>query len=591
MLTLTIIIVLAVLLFVTQWLPLEVTSLLILPALFFTGLLPAEQVFSGFSNGATITIGAMFVLSAGLSRTGALDPLMALFRRYAHGNPFRVLVMLALTLPLISAFMNNTPVVVMMVPVLLSLSREMGIKPSKLMIPLSYFTILGGTLTLIGTSTNIIVNELYRNAGGPGFRLFEFTPMGLVYCAGGIAFILFVGRRLLPDRAPLSAMVPRERTAEFVTEIVVEDGSPLIGRRAGEIFQRGSNVQLLQLVRGEEIVPPGEGKEMQLAGGDALIVEGTSKRIAELITRWGASLAKVVEDDRYVPMRTTQLMLGEAVVLPDSPFVGRKVGELALNRSYGARVLAVQRSGRHHRRVREMELRPGDVLLLQGEARSFARLRESEAVLLVEGLEQEVAHKRGRKLAIPIMLGVIALASLTSLPISMVAVSGALLMVLTRCLRVDEAIRAIDLSVLFLLIGTIPLGLAMQRTGLAHEIVDATLAITGESSPALLVSAFYVLTVVMTALLSNSATAVLLTPIALGLASSLGVDAKPFLIAVAFGASADFSTPIGYQTNTIVFGPGGYRFSDYLKIGLPLEFLMWALASVLIPIFWPFRPG
>jgi di/tricarboxylate transporter len=592
MLALSLILAVAVLLFVTGWLPLELTSLLLLPALYFTGLLPIEALFAGLSNGATVTIGAMFILSAGLSRTGALDPLIGLFRRFGKGSVQRVLVLLALTMPLISGFMNNTPLVVMMVPVLLSLAREIDVAPSRLMIPLSYFTILGGTLTLIGTSTNIIVNELYRDAGGPGFGLFEFTPMGLVYSAGGIAFILLVGQRLLPDRSPLSAMVPRERSAEFVTEIVIDQSSPLVGRPAGEVFRRGSHVTLLQLVRGEEVTFGGDAEGLALQGEDLLIIKGTSKRIAELLARWGASFAAVLEDDHYVPIRSTSLMLGEAVILPDSPFVGRGVGELALNRRFGARVLAVQRRGRHHRfQVSRLELRPGDVLLLQGDNQSFARLRESEAVLLVEGLEQVVPRRTRRGLSIPIMLGVIVLAGLTEVPISIVAVTGALAMVLTRCLRIDEAIRAIDLSILFLLVGTIPLGLAMQRTGLAERIVDATLALTGTASPRLIISAFYLLTVVLTALLSNSATAVLLTPIALSLSAGLGIDPKPLLVAVAFGASADFATPIGYQTNTIVFGPGGYQFRDYLKIGLPLEVIMWALASILIPVFWPLRPG
>lgn len=592
MLVLSIILAVAVLLFITQWLPLELTALLILPALYFTGLLPIDLVFAGLSNGATVTVGAMFILSAGLSRTGALDPLIDFFKRFGKGSPRRVLVLLALTLPLISGFMNNTPVVVMMVPVLLSLAREIDVAPSKLMIPLSYITILGGTLTLIGTSTNIIVNELYIGAGGPGFGLFDFTPMGLVYSAGGIAFILLFGQKLLPDRAPLSALVPRERSAEFVTELVIDHSSPLVGRPAGEVFRRGSNVVLLQLVRGEEVIFGFEAEQMRLQGDDLLIIKGTSKRIAELLAHWGTSFASVLEDDHWVPVRSASLMLGEAVVLPDSPFVGRSVGELALNRRFGARVLAVQRRGRHHRfQVSELQLRPGDVMLLQGDSQSFARLRESEAVLLVEGLEQVVPRRRRRRLSIPIMLGVIGLASFSDVPISVIAVTGALAMVLTRCLRIDEAIRAIDLSILFLLVGTIPLGLAMQRTGLAQRIVDGTLALTGTSSPRLIISAFYLLTVVLTALLSNSATAVLLTPIALSLSAGLGIDAKPLLVAVAFGASADFATPIGYQTNTIVFGPGGYQFRDYLKIGLPLEVIMWVLASILIPVFWPMYPS
>lgn len=591
MLLLSLIILTAIVLFITQWLPIEVTAILLIPALYFSGLLPLGDAFSGFSSSATITIAAMYILSAGLSRTGSLDFLVELIRKFSGGSLLRILLLLAITMPLISAFMNNTPVVVMMVPVLLALARDFNLKPSKLMIPLSYFTILGGTITLIGTSTNIIVNELYREAGGPGFRLFDFAPMGIIYAIGGISFMILIGKRLLPERSTLASMLPRERTAKFVTEIVVDSQSKLIGNKPSDIFQTDAPVRLIEIVRNEEVTLGAPAMQLQLMAEDALIIEGTSKDIASFLAKWGASLASVVEDDQRVPIRSTELLLSEAIVLPDSPFIGRTVAELGLNRRYGVKVLAVQRRGRHHRyKVREMRMKPGDVLLLQSEASGFSNLRDSEAVLIVEGLEKVISQTHRRWLALVIMASVVGLAAFSPIPIAILAVSGALAMVILRCLRLDEALRSMDLSILLLLAGTIPLGAAMQQTGMAERIVDFFLAVLGEGSPVLLVSAFYLLTIVLTALLSNSATAVLLTPIAIGLGQQLGVDPKPFLVAVAFAASADFATPIGYQTNTIVFGPGGYRFSDYLKVGIPMEILMWILATILIPIFWPFHP-
>lgn len=580
----------ALVLFVTRWLPIEITSLLIPPALVFTGILDVSDALSGFSNPATITVAALFMLSAGLVRTGVLESVALVLGRLAGGSPLRLLLLLALVVPLFSAFMNHTAIVVMLIPVILRICRDFDMAPSKLLIPLSYFSILGGTCTLIGTSTNILSAEYLRThlSGGAPLGMFAFLPLGGFYVVCGVAFICTIGWRLLPTRGPLVGLLPIARTAKFVTEIIVEPGSPLETRTVGEAFKQQGLVRLIEIVR-EEIVTLGPAaRDMRMMRGDALIIEGASKDIAEFLAHSGARLGHVVEDDREVPMSTVELLLAEAVVLPDSAFVGRTVSGLRLNHRFGVKVLAVQRRGRRHmRQIGALRLAPGDVLLLQAGAGGFDALRESQAVLIVEGLEQAVLHKRRGVTAMAIMALVVALATLTALPIAVLALMGVALMILTRCVRIDEALHSLDASVLLLIACTIPLGLAMTSTGMAGDLVHAFSHAAGGLPPVAQLSAFYLITSLTTDLLSNNATVVLMAPLAFEAAQRLGVHPQPFLMAVTFAASACFMTPIGSHANTIVLGPGGYTFRDFLRIGIPMNLLMWLLASFLIPQIWP----
>ncbi len=585
----------AIVLYVTRWLSIAVTSLLIPPALYFTGILGVEQALSGFSNPATVTIASLFVISAGLTRTGTLDALTELLRKSAKGSATRVLLIMAATVPVISALMNNIPVVAMLVPVVLVLCRELDVKPSKLMIPLSFFAILGGTCTLIGTGTNVIVHDFFKAwqvANGEqatGLGMFEFTSMGLVLLAGGVLFLLTYGRRILPERTSLSAMIPRERTAQFVTEIVVKPGSRLPGMPLDRVLPGSGSVRLLELIRDEQVLMKADLKDLVLEVDDVLIICATSKQITEFLRSTKASLAPVLEDDQLVPMRTVELMLAEAVVLPASPFVGQRVADLRLNKLYRVKVLALQRGGRHHRKdIKNVRLQEGDVLLLQASAQGFDALRQTEAVLLAEGLEGLIRHRERAPIAVAIMLGVIVLAAFTPLPIVVLSVAGAGLMVATRCLRANEAFRSLDASVLLLIAGTIPLGVAMDTTHLARDIVTTLVEVIGDDRPWLVLSALYLLTSTVTNFLSNKATAVLLVPFALQLAEQMGVDPRPFMMAICFAASASFATPIGYPTNLIVMGPGGYHFADFIKIGVLMNVLMWLLATALLPILYPF---
>ncbi|MCK4413873.1 MAG: SLC13 family permease [Candidatus Eisenbacteria sp.] len=586
---LTGIILITLVLFITRLLPIALTSIFIIAALALTGILEPHEALQGFSSTATITVAAMLILSAGLMRTGALEFLRRSLSNYCELGLPRLLLAFALVVALSSAFMNNTPVVVIMIPVIMTACRRTRLQASKLLIPVSYFSILGGTCTLIGTGTNLLIDDLFRRAGGPGFNVFDFTSVGLVYLVVGAAVVILLAPRLLPERASLSVFLTQQRDATFVTEVVLQPDSPLIGRNVGEVFSGGGSVQLRELIRNEELFMATRAENLTLESDDALIVEGSPQEIARFLASFsGIELASVVEDEQRVPMKTLQLRLVEAVVLPDSRFIGRAVRDLGLNRLYGVKVMAVQRRGRAHRyQIRAMRLQPGDVLLLQSDDNGFAALRETGAVLVVEGVEQTVHRRQRMPIAVAIMAAVVISASVFGLPLVISALVGVGLMLGTRCLRLDEALQSLDLTTLMLLAGTIPLGVAMLKTGLAEQIVSVLLHWIDPSHPWMLISTLYLMTAVLTAFLSNHAAAVLLTPIAFRLAADLGIDPHPLMIAVAFGASASFATPIGYQTNMIVMGPGGYTFSDYLRVGLPLTIVLWITATLVIPIFWP----
>ena len=585
----TTILVAAVVLFVTKWIPFEATSTLLIVSLALTGILTPREALSGFSNPATITIAAMFVLSGGLIKTGAVEFMIHHLRSRAEGNITHLLLFMAIVIGITSAFLNNTPVVVMMIPVVLAVCRRIDTKPSKLLLPVSYFAILGGTCTIIGTSTNLLVDQLYRAHGGEGFGIFDFAPLGICYYLLGVLYILFAYKRLLPDRAPLSVMLPQDRGAKFVTELLVGAEAPLVGKLLKDVLPpRSKSIRLLEIVRGEEVIFAHSALEKEVEPEDSLIVEGTPQGITRFIDDNGVRIASVVEDEKRVEVRSMDLSIAEAVVLPDSPYVGRTVSRLGLNRLYGVKIMAVQRHGRQHRyHLRGMRLAGGDVLLLQADRRGLDALRETGSVLVVEGVDQLIPQKGYAPLALGVLGGVILLASLRIAPLSILAIAGAGILMATNCLRPREALRSLDAAVLFLIAGTIPLGIAMEKTGLAQILTDGTMNLLGDQGPIAVLSGFYILTSVFSAFLSNNATAVLMAPLAFGVAQAMAVDVRPFLIAIAFGASASFATPVGYQTNTIVMGPGGYTFGDYFRFGAPLNILLWIAATFLIPVFWP----
>jgi len=577
----------AVVLLVTQWLRIELTALLIIVALPAAGILSPSEALSGFANEATITVAAMFIISAGLVRTGALDYVAAYTDKMDVQRPRIFLLVVGLLAAVPSAFLNNTAVVIMLIPVVLRICQKYDIMPSKIMIPLSYFAILGGTVTLVGTSTNILMHTLDIEAGGPGFGMFEFSPMGICYLILGGAFLLLFSDRLLPKRKVLSQLLEPQHRSNFVTEIVVPQSSKLAGSTLKDLLSGMEKVRILELVRGEE-VQLGPDHDETIQPGDNLLIEGSPQAITTLLEKERLDLASAVADEERVKISRIDLYMVEAVVTPNSPLHGLRLSEIGLNRLYGIKVLAVQRMGRHlHVRLREMRIQEGDVLLIQGEQPALTELQNSGSVLIIEGVDKTIRYSGKAPLATGILVAVVGLAATGWVPISVVALAGAALMLLTRCLRFQGALRSLDSSVLLILAAALPLGLAMEKTGMAEQLARSVMGFADDFGPLVLIAAVYMVTSILTAFLSNAATAVLLAPIVLQIAMETGMNPKPLLVAVTFGASASFITPIGYQTNLLVMGPGGYLFRDYLRIGLFLHIILWIAATIMIPIFWP----
>lgn len=605
--------------YITNWAPTEVTAVGTIVVLMSTGLLSPAQALGGFASTATITVAAMFILSAGLMRTGALEAVTIYLGRFANGSARRLLLLLALVEIPASAFMNNTPVVVMMIPVVVSLCRQYNLRPSKFLLPVSYFAVLGGTITLIGTSTNILVSDLYRQAGGAGFGLFDFTVLGIIYALVGAVFIIFIGHRLLPDYSPLANLTAERSHATYVTELVTAEASKINGKSPAEVFTQIAlterpqppqpirrhrrlstprsqpeqnsqpTVTLLEVIRSGQNYQAEALRQLRFAPGDILVVSGTPRDIHLFQQTHSVEVATVIEDAERTAPTDFEEQVVEAVVMPGSEVAGNAMRQIALHRRFGVRVMGLQRQGRQQvHGLRAQRLEVGDVLLLRGKATGLRTAAETCRLLLVEGVESSLVRKTKNTTALVIMGLVVVLASVTAIPIVVLALAGAIAMILTRCLRTDEALGALEASTLMLLAGTIPIGVAMESTGLVNTIVEGMIAVVGAANPWLFLVIFYITTALLTELISNNAVAVLMTPVAISLAATLDVNALPFLVAVLFGASAAFMTPFGYQTNAIVMGPGGYKFADYLRIGTSLQLLMIVIAATLIPIFWPF---
>ena len=576
----------ALILFASEIFSVDVVALIILLTLIAFGILTPTEAVQGFANPAVLTIAAMFVISAGLLRTGALTAVARQVMDLSHGQELRFTLLLMITVAVMSAFLNNTPVVVIFLPMVLSVANRSSILPSKVLIPLSYGAILGGTCTLIGTSTNILVNSMTQTHGMEPLGMFEFTRLGVIYVAIGVAYMYFIGHRFLPSHGTVTTYASG-RIKEYLTEISVPEGSPLAGRNASELAgQLGDTVQVFQLIRGVNIFwAPFE--DIKIQPGDAFLVKGEVNPLMTLLRSSSVTLAPGMKGPAAT-VNPREMALAELVINPNSAHLGAQLDEVRFPDRYGVQVLAIQRHGAHLReKLSQIRLRVGDVLLIMGQEGPLSRLSNYPDFIVLEEVQEEVVDRRKTRVALGITAGVILLAALEVHSIMVLALAGALLMVISGCLSSRQAYRSIDKSILVLIAGALSLGIAMEKTGAAGFLADRIVDLVGWAGPIAVLSGFYLLTSLLTEVTSNNAAAAVMVPVALSTAHSLDLNPRSFLIAILFGASASFATPIGYQTNTLVYGPGGYSFRDFLRVGLPLNLTLWLVATLLIPIFWP----
>jgi di/tricarboxylate transporter len=569
----------AVVLFVTEWIRMDQVAISVPVALLLGGVIDVEAAVSGLSNPATVTVAAMIALGLGLQKTGVVAGLGRLARRLPLSSPRLRLLAMCGAVAALSPFLSNTAVVVVFLPVFVGLAAAAGEAPSRTLIPLSYSAILGGTVTLIGTSTNLVVHNLARNRGYGELSMFSIAPLGLIYLTVGLLYMATVGRRLLPSRPATDDLDHKLARRVFTTDLVLTDESGLVGSAVdtGKLIAR-YGIEGIERSRRWYTWPP----RRQLAPGDHLRVTGTAEAIVDFARRERLDTPLVARAEN------SDTKVIELLVAPGFRWVGQTLAELRLDERFGAVVLGVQ----HARRplggeLSNQRLAVGDLLLVEGAPSALARLLDTPGFVGIG----EVTPRRGSRppgaVALLILAAVVAVASAGLASIEVAALVGAVSMVATRCLRVDEIYSEMDWPVLALLAGLLPFGVALDRSGAAELIASELAGGLGGASPFLVVACFYAVTSILTELMSNQVAAVVLTPIALSTAGSLDMNPYALIVAVMFGASASFMTPMGYQTNALVYGPGNYRFSDYVRIGGPLNGILAVVAALLIPLMWP----
>lgn len=571
-------------LFISEKLRVDAIAILVLISLTLLDLVSPSQALSGFSNQATITVAAMFILATGLQNSGALGGIQRLLS--AARSPLQFMLMLFGLLALIAPFVNNTAVVAILIPIVIGASLKVGLAPSKTLIPLSYVAQMTGVFTLIGSSTNLLVNSVAMDLGHPGFSMFEFLPLAAICAVAGCLYLLTFGRWLLPDvrSADLDNLY---EFGHYISELKVTEDSKLVGVSVEQAkLSENYSVYVLELLRdGEKSRSP---RSESLQDGDILLTRGYWKDIETLKDE--QKLKFNTQTDFQLKGRSKgKLVLTEVMIAPQSRAAGRLLAELHRDWKYNASVMGVQRRGHVVRsQLNSLRLHIGDILLFALPEKDLAALRKDKSVIVVSQREATLEYGWRAPFAVLTMAAVVIAAAMGWLPIAISAMTGAVVMTLAGCIHADDVYDSTDWRIVILIAGLLPLGIAMNSSGAAQFLVDNSITLVSHMGPHVVLAVLYLMALALGELMSNSAAAVLLTPIGFSTAQLIGADPTPFLIAITFAASTSFMTPVGYQTNMMVYSAGGYKFSDFIKVGAPLNAIFWILGVILIPVFWPF---